>query len=46
MDEPKLEGDTTINLNPKWIDWYCRKYNVPVWKAKKAGKERLRNKTK
>jgi len=40
--EPEIRGETTFGLNPKWIDWYCRTNNTAVWKARKAGKERLR----
>lgn len=40
--EPEVRGETTFGLNPKWIDWYCRVNNTAVWKARKAGKEKLR----
>ncbi|MNG47051.1 hypothetical protein D3C79_49180 [compost metagenome] len=40
--EPEIRGETTFGLNPKWIDWYCRTNNTAVWKARKAGKEKLR----
>lgn len=40
--EPEIRGETTFGLNPKWIDWYCRVNNTAVWKARKAGKEKLR----
>lgn len=40
--EPELRGDTTFGLNPKWIDWYCRVHGTAVWKARKAGKTKLR----
>lgn len=40
--EPELRGDTTFGLNPKWIDWYCKTNGTAVWKARKAGKEKLR----
>ena len=40
--EPEIRGETTFGLNPKWIDWYCRTNHTAVWKARKAGKEKLR----
>lgn len=40
--EPKLAGDTTFGVSVDWINWYCRKHNTAIWKARKEGKRRLR----
>ncbi|MNM47270.1 hypothetical protein D3C81_582330 [compost metagenome] len=40
--EPQLTGSTSMGLNPEWITWYMKKFNVLTWVAIREGKHRLK----
>lgn len=40
--EPQLTGSTSMGLNPEWITWYMKKFNVLTWVAIREGKYRLK----